>query len=278
MDAGDIPVFRAGAGALANFIAAVNRDIADESGLRRRIAVFREGQNFTSQLKLTQERGWFRPFVQTVLTQGISVVVNDVGLTAPACKAVESATGMPADWVMQQNLYITPPDIQGFSPHCDVHAVVVAQLFGRKEWAIYDKAIENPVISNDGLDVLFPEPGEKLAIRKRFVVEAGDVFLIPRGVFHDACAHDGCSVHLAIGCAGIRPIDCIWALAGEAMQDASLRADMTPADASAAAEAFFARARVPRAVLPRNPQASVATVKGNETLCFEESLRAVPRR
>lgn len=276
MDAGDIPVFKAGAQALASFIAAVNRDLAGESKLKERIAVFREGRNFTNQLKLAQETGWFRPFVQTVLTQGISVVVNDIALTAPACKAVESVTGMPADWVMQQNLYITPPSVQGFSPHCDVHAVVVAHLYGRKEWAIYDKTIENPVIFDGHKEVLFPDRDEKLSIRRRFVVEPGDVFVIPRGVFHDACARDGCSVHMAIGCAGIRPIDCIWALAGEAMNDPDLRADMTPKDAAAAAAAFLARARVPLAGLPRNPPAVVDAPKGPESLSFEESLRAVP--
>ncbi|MFM2128730.1 MAG: hypothetical protein RL477_276 [Pseudomonadota bacterium] len=275
-DSGDLPVCKAGAQALADFINAVNRDVADEPSLKGRIAVFREGRNFTSQLKLAQDTGWFGAFVHSVLSQGISVVVNDIALTAPACRAVEAATGVPADWVMQQNLYITPPEVQGFSPHCDVHTVVVAQLFGRKEWAIYDKALDNPVMAEGQKETLFPEPGESLAIRRRFTVEPGDVFVIPRGLFHDACARDGCSAHLAIGCAGIRPIDCIWALAGQAVGQSQLRADMSPAAAAKAAGDFLARAAVPLATLPRNPQAAIGSANGLQTLSFEESLRAVP--
>lgn len=273
----EIPVIKAGPEALAAFIAAVNRDVIDEPALKARIAVFREGRDFTPQLKLQQERGWFRPFVQSVLSQGISVVVNAVGLTEPACAAVETATGIAADWVTQQNLYVTPPEVKGFSPHCDPHTVVVAQLFGRKDWAFYDKALDNPVIFEGQKDVLFPEPGESLAIRQRFTVETGDVFVIPRGLFHDACARDGCSVHLAIGCIGIRPIDCLWALASGAMNDPDLRADMEPAAARDAAAGFIARTPMPEARLPREPRARVAAPRVGESLSFEGELRAVPR-
>ncbi len=276
-DAMDFPVFKMGADGLACFIDAVNQDIAREETLRPRIAVYREGKNFTPQLQITQDKGWFRPFVQSVLSQGVSVVVNDIGLTRPACRAVETATGVPADWVMQQNLYVTPPEVQGFSPHCDVHMVVVAQLYGRKEWVIYDKVADNPVITQGQADVLFPEKGEVPAVHKKFLVQPGDIFVIPRGVFHDACARGECSVHIAIGCAGIRPIDCIWALASEAVNEPNQRADMTPEDAAAAAEAFLASRPVPLVQLPRNPQAAVPAPKGLKTLSFEGSLRAVPR-
>lgn len=276
-DAAGITVLKAGAQDLANFIAAVNRAVADERAIKPNIAVFREGKNFTSNLKIEQESGWFSPLLKDLLARGVSVVVNDIGLTDAAAASVEAISAMPADWVTQQNLYITPPDVQGFTPHCDAHVVVVAQLFGRKDWFIYDKALDNPVIINDEKKVLVAGPDEKLAVVQRFTVEAGDMFVIPRGVYHDACAKGGASAHLAIGCTGIRPIDCLWALAEHAMAQSPMRADMTPAAAAAAAGAFLTATPVPIATLPRHPVARTGAATLPQNLSFEEALGAVPR-
>jgi hypothetical protein len=260
-------------------VTAVNRAIANEPEIKSRIAVFKKGVNLTPQLSIDQDTGWFKPMVQDLLAQGASVVVNDIGLITPVCETVENLTGIPADWVFQQNLYITPPEEQGFVPHCDPHVVVAAQLYGHKEWMIYDKVLDNPLIVDGGKSVLVADPGETLVIKERIKVAAGDMFVIPRGTFHAACAEEGASVHLAIGCAGIRPVDYLWAMAGEAMNDSALRADMTSPAAQQAARAYLTQALNQTGTLslslPRHPPARVNIPKEPVNLSFQGALDAV---
>lgn len=273
-----IDIAKAGGPERAAFVTAVNRTLADEAAIKDQIAIFKEGVNLTSRLSLAGGTGWFVPLVRDLLGKGLSVVVNGIGLIAPVGKAVERLTGVPADWVFQQNLYITPPEIQGFVPHCDPHVVVVAHLYGRKEWFIYDRQLDNPVLLDGHKEVLVADPKEKLPMRQRIVVEPGDVFVIPRGMFHAARALDGGSVHMAIGCAGVRPVDVIWAIASQAMARGELRADMDLATAQAEAKKFYAGMAAPVIPLPRNPVAAVAAGDTPPVLCFEEALRALPRR
>lgn len=271
---GKTRVLKAGA-ELAAFIATVNRTVADEAAIRPAVAIFKQGVNLTSRLTLNESTGWFHPLLNDVMAQGVSVVVNAIGLTSAACRAVEKITGIDHNWVFQQNLYITPREVQGFVPHCDPHVVVVAQLYGRKEWLIYDKALDNPLILDGGKEVLLADPNEELTIKERFTVEPGDVFVIPRGHFHAACAHDGASVHMAIGCAGVRPVDVIWALAGGAMERSTLRADMTPGAARKAAREYLASAAPAGPGLPRNPVAPMSVPKEPQALSFQAVLDAL---
>lgn len=268
--AGATRIFKAGDD-IAAVIDAVNRSVADETGMRARLAVFKEGHNLTGKLALGRASGWFHPLLADLMAQGVSVVVNDIGLTDAACAAVARVTGVPAERIFQQNLYITPREVQGFVPHCDPHEVVVAQLYGRKEWMLYDKMLDNPLIFDGGKDVLVADPGEKLAIAERLTVVPGDVFVIPRGRFHAACAQDGASVHLAVGCAGIRPVDVIWAYASAAMERSELRADMDAAAAAKAARAFLAGGRV-TLDLPRGRRAPAAVPDGPAALSFQAVL------
>jgi len=267
-------IHKAGA-ELGAFIATVNRTLTDEAAIRSSVAIFKQGINLTDRLTLNLTTGWFHPLLKDVMAQGVSVVVNGIGLTSAACRAVQKITGVDHNWVFQQNLYITPAEVQGFVPHCDPHMVVVAHLYGRKEWVIYDKTLDNPLILDGGKEVLLADPKEDLAVRERFTVEPGDVFVIPRGSFHAACAHDGASVHMAIGCAGVRPVDVIWALAGGAMEQSRLRADMAPDAARKLAREFLSTAVPAGPGLPRNPIAPMTAPKGPQTLSFQGVLDAL---
>lgn len=274
----DIPpltVLKAGAAERAAFAATVNRAVAREETIGKQIAIFKDGQNLTDRLKLSGGKGWFTPMVRDLLKQGVSVVVNDVEITGPSMRAIETVTGIPADWVFQHNLYITPREVQGFVPHCDPHVVAVAQLYGRKDWYIYDRQFDNPVSLDGRKDVLVADPKENLRVRETIAVEPGDVFVIPRGRFHAARAKDGGSVHIAVGCAGIRPVDVVWEMAAAAMRRSDMRADMTPEEARAATEAFI-RAHKPAAPpLPRFPAPEMAVPDDAPALSFQEALHVL---
>lgn len=98
----------------------------------------------------------------------------------------------------QTNLYLTPQNAQGFSPHYDTHDVFILQFAGRKRWRIYDYEKPLPDKSMPFLKKEM-EPG---ALIDEFTLEAGDTLYIPRGVMHDAYCTDANSGHITLGLLG----------------------------------------------------------------------------
>jgi hypothetical protein len=252
----------------------VNRTVAQESTLKERIAIVRQGERLTERLSIGQDEGWFRPMLNDLLRQGISIVINDIPITDALADDVSRQTGLPAEWITQQNLYITPGDSQGFDPHCDPHVVAVAHLFGRKTWTIFEKTLDNPVY--DAETSTIAGKNETLPVRTTVTVEPGDCFVIPRGVYHSAVALTPASVHLAIGVAGARAIDYIWAMAEAAMHESRLRADRTPEAALRDAQDFVRGFAADPVALPRFARVAAPADLNGDRFSFEDVLDALP--
>ena len=60
---------------------------------------------------------------------------------AALCRAVEKTFSGH----FQTNIYLSPPNAQGFKTHFDSHDVFVLQVAGSKVWTIYDTLIELPL-------------------------------------------------------------------------------------------------------------------------------------
>ncbi|XP_012658892.1 ribosomal oxygenase 1 [Otolemur garnettii] len=95
------------------------------------------------------------------------------------------------------NVYLTPPDSQGFAPHYDDIEAFVLQLEGRKLWRVYRPRVpaeelaltSSPNFSQDDL-------GEPVL---QTVLEPGDLLYFPRGFIHQAECQDGVhSLHLTL--------------------------------------------------------------------------------
>ena len=115
-----------------------------------------------------------------------------VGPLAELCRAMEAEVGAR----FQTNIYLTPPgDAQGFRPHYDDHDVFVLQLSGRKLWKIYD----TPVVLPDKSLPFDPAVYQPGAVTQEFMLEAGDMAYIPRGVMHDAVSTEELSLHVTLG-------------------------------------------------------------------------------
>ncbi|MDH3205682.1 MAG: cupin domain-containing protein [Gemmatimonadota bacterium] len=95
----------------------------------------------------------------------------------------------------QTNIYLTPPDSQGFKPHWDTHDVLVLQVEGSKRWRIYGGGPETP-LKDQKFD---PEQHEPGAVEAEFTLEAGEVLYIPRGIMHAAVTTDTVSLHITLG-------------------------------------------------------------------------------
>jgi hypothetical protein len=114
----------------------------------------------------------------------------------------------------QTNIYLTPPDSQGFKPHWDTHDVFVLQVEGSKRWRIYGGGPRLP-LKDDKFDPAKHEPG---AVEAEFTLEAGEVLYIPRGVMHAAVTTDSVSLHITLGVIAYTwadfLVDCLSEVAG----------------------------------------------------------------
>lgn len=110
------------------------------------------------------------------------------------CQQFEDLLGHP----FQTNLYLTPADSKGFSPHWDAHDVFVLQISGSKHWKIYENGMPladaQLKFEKDGFDA-----GK---VVEEFTLEEGDFLYIPRGLTHDAYTDTSNSLHITTGLLG----------------------------------------------------------------------------
>jgi hypothetical protein len=96
----------------------------------------------------------------------------------------------------QTNLYLTPPNGQGFTPHWDNHDVFILQVMGSKHWRLERQhrrmlPYHDEKIADDARDFV----GEPHS----FTLNQGDMVYIPRGYVHAAECGPEPSLHITLG-------------------------------------------------------------------------------
>jgi ribosomal protein L16 Arg81 hydroxylase len=175
---------------------------------------------------------------------------------AAYCRSLETVFGCD----LQTNIYFTPDNAQGFRTHYDMHDVIVLQVHGSKTWRIYQSALELPLHSQP----FDPEGFVPGPVIDEFVLNAGDMCYVPRGLVHDAIATDQISLHITTGLLAHRWVDLLLEAVAEAAQrDLELRRSVPPgfASGSVALEGVVSafRAMLDRAVAGIEPE---RTLKG----------------
>lgn len=157
-----------------------------------------------------------RGAVADLYRRGATIVLNQAHQFDPAlarlCRGLEHVFSSH----VQTNIYLTPPNAQGFRTHYDNHDVLVIQVEGEKLWRLYDMPIATP-FRGEGFEQGRYEPGE---LRQEFLLKPGDCAYVPRGLMHDAqTSGDKASLHITVGL-----ITRTWAdLMLEAVSEAALR-------------------------------------------------------
>lgn len=138
------------------------------------------------------------PRVHELFRTGATISISHLNERLPElaslCEAVEKAFSHH----FQTNIYLSPPNAQGFKTHYDSHDVFVLQVSGSKLWTLYDTQVELPLHSqgfNPEIHVAGPPTRE-------FTLRAGDMFYCPRGLYHSARATDQTSLHITLGLIG----------------------------------------------------------------------------
>lgn len=117
---------------------------------------------------------------------------------------------------VQTNLYLTPPNSQGFKPHYDTHDVFILQIAGSKFWRIYRPPLELPHRSQPSDNAaLLQNPGELV---QEFNLEAGDLFYMPRGYVHEALTSQTESLHITLGVTAFTYLEVLSEIINEASQ------------------------------------------------------------
>jgi bifunctional lysine-specific demethylase and histidyl-hydroxylase NO66 len=147
---------------------------------------------------------------------GATIILQQAHQLEPSlgrfCRALESVFSSH----VQTNLYLTPPNAQGFRTHYDNHDVFVIQVAGEKAWRLYDKPVDTPY-RGEGFEAGKFEAGE---LKQEFLLRAGDCAYVPRGLMHDAMTSGAePSLHITVGL-----ITRTWAdLMLEAVSEVALR-------------------------------------------------------
>lgn len=197
--------------------AEIDRRLADE--------VFREGEASMARAepKLAEsayinrqgvlDRGQAARLFQQGATLILPQLHTRVRALADLCRALEADLSAH----VQTNIYLTPPNAQGFQTHYDNHCVFVLQVEGEKRWRLYDSPVGAPYRGERFTPGQYAagEPSQEL------ILKPGDVLYVPRGLMHDAVneGSEGPSLHITTGV-----ITRTWAdFLLEAVSEAALR-------------------------------------------------------
>ena len=169
------------------------------------VSVFQEGRRvhagyYADSPSTSSRAATVRPdVIHQFLVEGATVRLERVERYIPSLW--ELCTSLAEDFRGRSwaNIYLASDRACGLGPHSDAHDVFALQISGRKQWEVFEQAVDGPVL---GLitDVERIRDASRLFVQ---TLSAGDVLYIPAGFVHSANEVKGVSVHATIG---VRPI------------------------------------------------------------------------
>lgn len=154
-----------------------------------------------------------------LFNRGASIIINSGEMAIASL--TELSRNLEAEFksLVQANIYLTPPESQGFPPHFDAHNVFVLQIYGEKTWNLYDIPFPYPtkVTSVESANYQEQKPNESIKLT------AGDLLYVPRGMVHWAKSEKTTSIHVTIGPMVKSKSQILKLLAKKAEDDASFR-------------------------------------------------------
>ena len=93
------------------------------------------------------------------------------------------------------NIYITPGNATGFTPHYDAHDVFILQISGTKHWRIFEPPINLPHRSQTFTPQILSNSLPIMVLD----LQPGDLLYLPRGFVHAANALENASMHVTLG-------------------------------------------------------------------------------
>lgn len=159
--------------------------------------------------------------------EGATIVLSRADRTFDALATLVRELQRELGWRCQANAYLSPPGNRGFAAHHDTHDVFVLQVAGTKTFRFYTGGPELP-FCDERYDPATAGPREGSG---GVELSPGDTLYIPRGIVHDALAHEGAaSLHVTLGVFPTVLRDVLMeAVQVAAERDVALRRSVTPA-------------------------------------------------
>jgi ribosomal protein L16 Arg81 hydroxylase len=133
--------------------------------------------------------------ISELYRQGATVSLPAIHRTwAPLGRLCE-ALQTQLDHAAHANVYITPGNAAGFTPHYDTHEVFVLQIAGHKRWSLYAPPLDLPHRSQP----FNPTVYTATAPVQQIDLKAGDLLYLPRGHVHSTSTSASHSAHITIG-------------------------------------------------------------------------------
>ncbi len=159
--------------------------------------------------------------VNTYIKEGFSLIIDAVNeLHAPLKEMVHYFENLFQNRVTV-NAYLSFKEVEAFLPHWDDHDVFILQVYGKKKWYLTPNNSSFPL--SDNSNELSNKP-KKFKIK--FISNEGDIFYIPRGMWHYAVADNGVSVHLTFGIKNDTGADFLEWIAKKAKENLFFRKDV----------------------------------------------------
>lgn len=137
------------------------------------------------------------PVVWDHYANGCSIRLLNPQTYLPTIYAMNSSLQEIFHCMVGSNVYLTPPNSQGFAPHYDDIEAFVLQIEGRKRWKLY-----NPRNQSEQLPRYSSENFKQNEIGKPIlekVLMPGDMLYFPRGTIHQAFTEPGYnSLHITL--------------------------------------------------------------------------------
>ena len=99
------------------------------------------------------------------------------------------------DHAVHANVYITPGNASGFTPHYDTHETFILQIGGRKHWWVYEPPLMLPHRTQPFTPQGYTPPAPLLEAD----LDPGDLLYLPREYVHTTRTSESFSAHLTIG-------------------------------------------------------------------------------
>jgi ribosomal protein L16 Arg81 hydroxylase len=187
-----------------------------------KLLVMRDGVIVPPQLYSLGEDSRFnaRAF-HDLMAQGVSIVVDSIDDSISQIGRLAAAIERELGIAVQINGYLSFSKGGAFKPHWDRHDVLAVQVYGRKQWRIWNAEIAHPIDKTDILKVDTSLPPDQV-----IELTPGDVIFIPRGEAHSAAVSIEHSVHLTISLSSLTGLDFIDHFRKEAAKNLLLRMNL----------------------------------------------------
>ena len=183
------------------------------------------GDGEVASAEYTNDAGRIQPLeVARLFDEGATVIFNQLHKRVPALARLCVALGRRFSSRVQTNVYLTPPEAQGFAPHWDTHDVFVLQISGTKQWSIYDTKVSLP-LRGQRFERGTP-PGD---VSDEFELGPGSAVYLPRGLMHSARSTGEASLHVTLGLTAFTWAEfLVESVTAAALEEESLRRNLPP--------------------------------------------------